>query len=329
VFLYSNIINTVKDNLHDTTEAFKEEQFNVIWSFLNDLQEKAEDKVTKISLNIETKILNLSNEDLEKLHADMESNSFNENLHNILTSNIQNQCLNGINNHRNGIIVTTTKGYIEDFNYRRANIAGNKNASLFREWAYNYENSYNRPLEENAIDKLLNRTSGIIALESYDLINNPNHIKIKELTYKTLLGVFLEEGMEGLRNYQIFVPYYITDLGDIFGTPDIFHGTKVENHKIIVIQEFNLYDQLNNHSVSKIFDEAQIDNLNSRHTEVLNQLYIFGIALVTAVCALIFYFCTVYNSLIAHEESDMLTNNKESVSEDNTEEQNDIKTNDL
>lgn len=301
VFGYKNLITLVKENCQKTTEAFKEEQFKVLWSSLNNLQLQSEKEISKISEDIEKDILALSDEDLDKLHHDMTNNIHNQDLHEILMKNIEHQNLNGIKNHRNGVVVLSAEGYMEDFNYRRANLISDDHESSFREWDDIIKNSYNETLERNAIEKLLNRTSGIIALESYDLVGNDNHIKIKEMNYESLLRVFLAEGMEGLRNYQIFVPYYITDIGDIFGTPDISQGIKVDNNKIIVVQEFNLYDQIMMTDTSELFGNNEIENIASRYNELLRWLYIVGIILVTGVSGLIFYFCGIYNDIIERE----------------------------
>ena len=303
VFGYKNLITLVKDNCEKTTEAFKEEQFKLIWSSLDNLRLQAEKEVSRISEEIEKDILALTDEQLANLQYDMTNNIHNQDLHEILMKNIESQSLNDISNHRNGIVVLSSKGYMEDFNYRRAKNLSDECASSFRAWEDSIENSYNEELEQNAIDKLLNRTSGIIALESYDLIHNDAHIKIKELNYESLFKVFLAEGMEGLRNYQIFIPYYITDIGDIFGNPDISQGIKVDNNKIIIVQEFNLYDQIMiGHS--DILDDHAINSITSRYNELLRWLYIVGIVLVSAVCGLIFYFCTIYNDIIDREYDD-------------------------
>lgn len=297
VIFYKGIISLVENNLTLTSEAFKEQQFKTVWASLHNIMEQAEDGVTEVSLKIEEDILNLPEDKLSQLHDDMNNNIHNTDLHNILMNRIKNHNLNDIHNHRNGIVVMTTKGYIEDSNYRRASQhSTNENADLFRDWESNISVSFNKELEENAIDKLLNRTSGIVALESYDLVNNEDHIKIKEMTYDSLLEVFLKEGMEGLRNYQIFVPYYITDIGDIFGTPDILHGTMVDNHKIIVVQEFNLHDQLSNQE--ELFTNDQVDKLKARYIELLNYLYYFGMGLASAVFGLILFFCVIYNDMM-------------------------------
>ena len=297
VFMYKFVIDKTVDNKQLTIESIKEEQFNVIWSTLEKILLEAEKSVTTVSKEIETDILNLSPEELEQMQEDMSNDKLNHNLHEILNSNIEGVVLHGIKNHMNGFVVMTTDGYIEDFNYYRALESSDFNV---RNWEVVIENSYNKELEKDAINKLLNRTSGIIALESYNLIKNENHIKINELTYDSLLNVFLNEGIDGLRNYQIFVPYYITDFGDIFGNPDIIHGTKFDNNKIIVVQEFNLYNQIiKQHD---LFNNEQVDAVTHRYNELLRLLYILGISLIASVISLILYLCNIYNRLVYHED---------------------------
>lgn len=300
VFMYKTVIDKISYNRDATIEAFREEQFKVIWSSLDALYMQAEDEVTDVSKRIENDILSLSDEQLQKLKEDMNNDTLNPDLHKILNSNIEGKKLNGISNHMNGIVVMTTDGYIEDFNYNRALETSGSNV---RGWEVAIENSYNKELEQDAIDKLLNRNSGIIALESYNLTKDDSHIKINELTYESLLNVFLVEGLNGLRNYQIFVPYYITDFGDIFGTPDIIHGTKVDNNKLIVVQEFNLYDQITNKQYD-LFNDDQINEVNERCNDLLRLAYILGITLVTSVIALILYLCSIYNTLLSNEEEE-------------------------
>lgn len=322
VFLYKNIIDKIVDNRQMTIESFKEEQFNVIWTSLENLQLQADKEITKISKNIEEDILSLSNEELVLLQSDMTNDTFNKTLHEILISNIKGVGFNDINNHMNGIVVMTNDGYIEDFNYYRASPSSNSNV---REWQVDLDHSYNKELELDAIDKLLNRHSGIIALESYDLTKNENHIIIDEMTYDSLLNVYLDEGLNGLKNYQIFVPYYITDFGDIFGNPDILHGSKVDNNKLIVAQEFNVYDQIMN-SQEDLFNTEQIQNVITRYNDLLRLLYIFGISLISAVLSLVIYLCNIYNTLVYHEEELIVDNDEEedslldSETQDNQEE---------
>ena len=261
VFMYKTVLDKMSNNRQDSVEAFKEEQFNIIWSSLETLQLQAEKEVIEVSKHIEEDILSLSPEQLLKLEEDMYNDVLNNDLQEILNSSIKNHALNNIKNHMNSIVVMTTDGFIEDFNYYRVSEESDTN---IRSWQTAIENSYNPELEQDAFDKLLKRSSGIIALESYNLLKHDNHIKINELTYDSLLNVFLEEGIDGMKNYQIFVPYYITDFGDIFGKPDIVHGTKFDNNKLIVVQEFNLYDQIMNRH-NDLFHDSEIQNVIKRY----------------------------------------------------------------
>ena len=100
VFMYKTVTDNLSSNRQATINAFKEEQFNIIWSSLETLQLQAEKEVTEISKEIEKGILNLTPEELDQLEMDMSNDVLNENLHEILNSNIKNHSLNGINNRQ-------------------------------------------------------------------------------------------------------------------------------------------------------------------------------------------------------------------------------------
>jgi len=301
IILYKNVLDNIEYTAKKTTEYFKKEQFKVLWSDLKSFQSQADEEVTQISLSIEEDIANLSEDELEEVRVHLTNGTNSEVLHEILINNIEGKNLNGINNHKNGIFVITTRGYLEDYNYRRISISSSEDEEQ-KTLQYGIDNSYNKELDTDAINKLLNRSNNIIAFESYNITKNEDHIKIKELNYETLSKVFIAEGINGLRNYQILVPFYITDIGDIFGEPDSIQGVKNENNKIIVIQEFNLYDQLINSKDSEIFTSEVIDNLRVKYNTILSWLYAFGITLVMGTCGLILYFCTIYNNILASYE---------------------------
>lgn len=299
VFTYQNIIDTMQENRNSTMASFKEEQFAIIWKYLDGLQTQSTIKVTKVAEDIQNDILSLSDKEFKQIQTDMTAGQENAILHKILIKNIENVSLNSIKNHRNGIIVMSNDGYIEDYNYRRAYKA--KDNSTLRKWQDSIDGAYNKELEKNAIDKIINRTSGIIASESYDLIGDENHIMIKELTHDSLFEVYSKEGLNGLRNYQIFIPYYITDIEDIFGVPDIVQGVKTDNNKIIVVQEFNIYDQLVKNHYDDIFNNTKVTEVMYRYDNVLRWLYVFAVLIATAICILMFWACTYYNMIIEQE----------------------------
>lgn len=306
LFAYHDLILSVQENRDKTIQSFKQEQCKIIWNSINELQDESKEQVSKVSKGIENDLLSLPHDEFFKIQSDMSNETYNKTLHSILMENTENQNLNNINNHRNGIVVMYNNGYLEDFNYRRVQ---QENKGSYRSWDDAISSSYNPDLEKNAIDKLLNRTSGIIAMESFDLVGNDDHIKIKELTYDTLFKVFEKEGIEGLRNYQILVPYYITDIGDIFGVPDTSQGMKVHNNKIIIVQEFNLYDQVMANK-SELFTNDAIENIQDRYTNVFRWYYLVGFLMIISVCIIIFIACFAYNSAIEQEETVELYANK-------------------
>ena len=285
VVMYQYIVKEIVHLKHDTISQIKEEEYDKIYVCLEQLKDSANIQVTDIAKNIEKDLLE---SDLDQLKEDLDNGVENKELNDILFNNINGKSLNGINNRRNGIMVMSTDCIIEDFNLRRSD---SKNRTFEQE----IENAYNKELADDGIDKIINRTNHTIAFEPYNMISG-EHIKISELNYNTLKKVYMKEGFEGLRNYQICVPYYITDVGDIFGEPDIKHGVRQTNHKIIIIQEFNLYDQIEENYKS-LFVEDRSTQISNTFTSLINAMYIFGIVLVISVAAILLYYCTIHNHM--------------------------------
>ena len=106
---------------------------------------------------------------------------------------------------------------------------------------------------------------------------------------------------KGLKNYQIWIPVYITDTGDIFGQSDVVKGVKQPTHKIIVVQEFNLYDQLKKAS-PRLFNSAYKDDgildIKMNYHYITIFLYIIGIIYAVEVIVALFYFTDKYNSIV-------------------------------
>ena len=96
------------------------------------------------------------------------------------------------------------------------------------------------------------------------------------------------------------VPVYITDTGDIFGQSDIVQGIHQDTHKFIIIQTFNLYDQIMS-TKSDFGDDDYLGRLNSRYDRILNSLYILGIVVCALIALIIIYFLSIYNALITKD----------------------------
>lgn len=178
--------------------------------------------------------------DLELLKQDLDSNKFNETkLPKIILKNIENRYLFNIRNKHNDIFVIMNNGIAVDRNLDSLD-------TVYRSFEDEATTHFNYELAYQAFERLLeHKNHNIIYYEPEAPDNKENHNTIVSPSYDALYDIYCKEGIKGLKGYTVLVPTYITDNGDIFGTPDIsIYGKRVQNHKMIVVQRFNIYDIL-------------------------------------------------------------------------------------
>lgn len=293
-------INTVKQAREEQIVDVRKRDFETIWGILQMYLNKSKTQTEEIANAIETEIKNTVDLDDLKERLDHNDPTADQEIYEIIRKHIENVHLGGVSNNRNSIIVL--EGYdtiIEDFlvdpdsresDKQGIEVSGRKISDYI-------STTYNQDLFTSAMQKIRNHTSGIIAIEPYNYIDKEGHTLITEMSFTTLEGVYVKEGWEGLKNYQFLTPIYITDTGDIFGQQDIEHGIHQDTHKFIVIQTFNLYDQLNSVK-SDIGDDDYIGRLDYRYSEILNSLYILGIISIIMIAIIIIYSFSLYNMII-------------------------------
>lgn len=293
-------INTVKQAREEQIVDVRKRDFETIWGILQMYLNKSKTQTEEIANAIETEIKNTGDLDNLKERLDHNDPTADQEIYEIIRKHIENVHFGGVSNNRNSIIVL--EGYdtiIEDFlvdpdsresDKQGIEVSGRKISDYI-------STTYNQDLFTSAMQKIRNHTSGIIAIEPYNYIDKEGHTLITEMSFTTLEGVYVKEGWEGLKNYQFLTPIYITDTGDIFGQQDIEHGIHQDTHKFIVIQTFNLYDQLNSVK-SDIGDDDYIGRLDYRYSEILNSLYILGIISIIMIAIIIIYSFSLYNMII-------------------------------
>ena len=290
LLLYNYAIGAIRQSNNDAIDNLKTENFNVIYRYILELQRDAYESARDVSVNLEEYMRSMDMDDLEyQLETGEISDSLDTTFHEY-TSDI---VFNGVDNTRNKFVIATMRGIIFDSNYIRAE------GRTSRSWESEIQSSYNSVLEEEAIDRLLNRTDKLIITESVNTLRKDygEHIKISTATYDSLLEVYLDEGIEGFGNYQILCPAYITNNGDIFGQKDIVNGIKVGNNKIIVIQEFNLYDQIVENRPD-LLDDSEIVDLQIEYSNSISLLYIIGLFFIGFMIVMLIYFSNSYNNYI-------------------------------
>ncbi len=297
-----NAILSIKNSRAAAIEDVKKRDFATVWMSILNYMEDAEKQTSGVATNIENDIK--ATFDLQDLQYKLDSGDkeARTKLSEIFRKNIDEVYVGDVNNNRNSIIIL--EGYdsiVEDLfvdpeSREEGAVIKNPSSPTLSQ----YQNTtYNKELFTSAVRKIRTHTDKIIAIEPYNYIKG-EHEKIPEMNYHNLERVYINEGVQGLRNYQFLVPVYITDSGDIFGQKDIENGVPQENHKFIVIQTFNIYDQIMFNS-PEFGDDDYIGRINTRYDRILNSLYIMGIIICTLIVFIIVYFFSLYNILITKE----------------------------
>lgn len=290
VIMYSDLINDIKSIGEASVNEYKEEQFDHLWGIINEkIRYSAKNNITIASQNIEKDIRNM---DLDTLKTDLDNREYPDELVNVFKKHLEDLNLNGIDNGKNNTLVLSNDHIILNYSYY-AYPNDAEDSTLFSSIIMN---GYNPELNQNALDHIYKQDNDIICIE-VSQCENPNHIKIVDSSKESFEKVFMEEGIEGFKNYQFLVPIYITETGDVFGQNDIVNGERKDyNHKFIIIQEFNLYDQINLFSES--FDSNAVDKLENEHNKIIERMYVFGIVFIILLIIVLFNFVSVYNNFI-------------------------------
>ncbi len=299
LFVYSNIIIAAKKSHENIIKNFREKDFENVMMYYDELYIDAYDNAIDVANHIENDIRQDIN--LNDLKHDMDKDIIPNELYNILESNSKHINLGNINNTRNGILILNNEKVLVDFNYKRVR---NNGSRLNRTFENEKNNNWNKDLYNNAIEKIINRSisGSMIAIETYPSTDE-NHKMIKNASYKEFEKIYVKEGIDALEQYQFLVPAYITEDGDIFGQKDIDKGISQNNHKFIVIQEFNLIDQIRKYHPEFMYNDDEVAMM-SEHQSAVNILYILGILLMITWLIIVLIFINEYNCSVRNQDQE-------------------------
>lgn len=143
-----------------------------------------------------------------------------------------------ISSRAESVFVCDKFGIITDNGYVEKSIVN-------RSWRDEIDHKYNHILADNAIYMLIGQNKDIIFWESDKNISDyvQPTFKVTEPNNYILKEVIRNSDIYALKNFNILIPSYITDTGDIFGVPDVNErGLPNDNNKIIVVREINMFD---------------------------------------------------------------------------------------
>lgn len=233
IIMYNLAIQDIRIYHEQSEKVIKEKEFDALWLMIGDTRRLATMYVSDVSTKIQEDVADKC--DMTELKRSLEKNEPYHVFENILRENVQGQYFSRIHNGSNDIFVATYKGILADYSHDNA---GNYETAS---WESIISTHYNPKLAEAAIKKILTQSTDLIVWERLPNFNK-NHIKYDCMDKDTFKEVYMREGLEGFRSYEFLIPTYITQHGDIFGNHDSSVGENITTNKIIVIQQFNIYD---------------------------------------------------------------------------------------
>lgn len=289
--------NQMSDNMNQIDESISGLKWNYIESILQEDYLAAGNQSKAIALQIDRDLIS-KYPDMDRLRYQLD---FPDKVDDpayvqIFRDNLRDKYLFNIQNDNNDPFVASRNGILMDLSMNCLP------SDVPRVWNTEISMHYNKALAQVAINKILSKNHGIIYWE-FSGMEDPNHKILTNGDMNCLRSVYDREGFEGLRNYEFLAPAYITDAGDIFGVDDVSkYGTKTINHKIIVVQGFNLYDQIMARHAAQInnFDQQrELIRRELKHTMVLRT---FTVVASTIIVLAVVYLLMVFNNRMFHDK---------------------------
>lgn len=253
-------IQYIKVHYQSDITKIDDRKWDLIENSINENISKATIETKYIKNNIISDIYLSYGNNLNNLYTDLIERKDSPIFY-IFNKEIDNVYLNN-NSENNRVFIADKTGILADKGF----VASNKDS---RDWKTEINSKSNSNLAKISINNILSEQPELSIWESNNI--NPN-IENNSLTYPSLTELktmYFKYGYLAFKNYNILVPAYITKDGDIFGIPDVNdHGIKNNNNKIIIIQEFNIYDCIAVHK--SVLDKY--DNTIAQYKENEQQL---------------------------------------------------------
>jgi len=164
------------------------------------------------------------------------------------------------------------------------------------------QNSYNKELSMNALNLIERQSSDLIVWQIREPSNSDSR-KYTKITMATMKAIFEEEGIEGFRSYDVLIPTYITEYGNIFGENDFITGRM---NKLIIVQQLNLADYFETFYPTMFYDD-DYQMLVRTFVHINTMMSTFEIILYLSIIAYVAFVAFNYNQLIDELENTYIT----------------------
>lgn len=250
----------------DALQTTTHEKDNVIKTILKENRNKADLYLNEISNDIQDKMLKEYKDNLDELKFDIQHPSEDSKLSSILDDELSSVFINK-DSCSNKPFVTSSRFII--WNKTATYVQDDSNSSPIPITDFN-KTTHNKHLSQLAIDSILNKdnNSELIFWEGKEPL--VEHDVISDMDIDQLLQQCDKHGLDVLKSYELLVPIYITNNGDVFGNEDVNSlGVKNNNYKIIIVQRINMYDTIQPYLSDLTFSEDKI-------AEATNDILILG-----------------------------------------------------
>ena len=260
-----------------------------ILAIKGEVEAKSTTQLKDISRNITDEIYDSF--DMVALQAQMTSGNYPDDLKVVFRKNIINKCtITGLDPAYNNIFICNYDGIIADF----SNVYASEKEA--RTWQYEYSKSANPEMFQATIKHIIDQNMNTLFVEEIkypDDYNTSDNNKFVTMTRNDLVAIYKEHGLDGLKQYNFFVPVYVMENNDIFGTNDIDDGVKVKNNKFIIIQRYNLYDYIKKYNL-----DTELETLTAQNFDRLSSvIYLYIIVNIVCVLAMLMHVLSTVNKV--------------------------------
>ena len=262
---------------------------HAILSIKGEVDARSTDQLKDISRSITDEIYDSF--DMVTLQKQMTSGNYPDNLKEVFKKNIINVCtVSGLDPMYNNVFICNSDGIIADF----SNVYASEKEA--RTWKYEISKSANPEMLQSTINHILNQNISTLFVEEVKHpadYNDEDNKKYVTLTTTDLLDIYDKYGLDGLKQYNFFVPVYVMENNDIFGTNDIEDGVRVKNNKFIIIQRYNLYDYIIKYNL-----DTNLETLTAQNFERLSSvIHLYIIVNIVCVLAMLMHVLTTVNKV--------------------------------
>ena len=281
---------------------YVDEKLNTFDSILHGAIDLGEFGLTNSSNKLQQEIK--ENLDMDRLEDCLLANKRYPEFDRLLRDNLQKNVYtrySGVDQNRNSIFVMVNGNIIASYTHDDSIFSTSIYLGAFETNAEEMVQNgfYNIELSLNAIDMIKNQYKGLIIWQQdAPTLDIP---KYSRMTIETLHDILLEYGLDGLESFEILIPEYITEYGNMFGDTDIPGSNTERDNKLILVQKLNIVDYIEYHypEFATVFDSDQLIDEYDRLTMMIN---IFIIIECLAMIAYACMFMVYYNHKITVDE---------------------------